>query len=80
VNSGRLAADYDQLYDSPNYGFTISGSAELTLDAFTPTGWLGQGAATFRYYPFEKSLVANCDRAWKYASAEDWDDSRTLHR
>ena len=56
VNSGRFAADYDQLYDSPNYGFTISGSAELALDAFMPTGWLGQSAATFRYYPFAKSL------------------------
>lgn len=56
VNSGRFAADYDQFYDSPNYGFTISGSAELALDAFVPTGWLGQSAATFRYYPFEESL------------------------
>ncbi|MCK5827913.1 hypothetical protein KAH43_05240 [Candidatus Bipolaricaulota bacterium] len=56
VNSGRFAADYDQMYDSPSYGFTISGSAELALDAFMPTGWLGQSAATFRYYPFEKSL------------------------
>jgi len=56
VNSGRFAANYDQLYDSPNYGFTISGSAELTLDTFMPDGWLGQSAATFRYYPFDKSL------------------------
>ena len=56
VNSGRLAADYNQLYDSPNYGFTISGSAELALEALKPVGWLGQSAATFRYYPFEKSL------------------------
>ncbi|MFC2079414.1 hypothetical protein ACFLSZ_05505 [Candidatus Bipolaricaulota bacterium] len=57
INSGRLAVDYDQLYDSPNYGFTISGSAELALEAFAPTGWLGQGAATFRYYPLEESLL-----------------------
>lgn len=56
VNSGRLTADYAQLYDSPSYGFTISGTAELALDAFMPAGWLGQSAATFRYYPFEKSL------------------------
>ncbi len=54
VNSGRLAADYNQLYDSPNYGFTISGSAELALDALMPTDWLGQSVATFRYYPFEE--------------------------
>ena len=57
VNSGRLAFDYDQLFDSPNYGFSLGGAAELTLDAFLPTGWLGQGAATFRYYPIEESLL-----------------------
>ena len=57
VNSGRLAFDYDQLFDSPNYGFSLGGAAELTLDAFLPTGWLGQGAATFRYYPIEASLL-----------------------
>jgi hypothetical protein len=57
VNSGRFAVDYDQLFDSPNYGFSLGGSAELTLDSFLPTGWLGQGAATFRYYPIEGSLL-----------------------
>jgi hypothetical protein len=57
VNSGRLAADYEQLYASPSYGFTINGSAELALDSFMPTGWLGQGGATFRYYPFDESLA-----------------------
>ena len=49
VNSGRLAFDYDQLFDSPNYGFSLAGAAELTFDDFLPTGWLGQGAAPFRY-------------------------------
>lgn len=57
VNSGRLAANYDQLYNSPNYGFSLSGSAELALDAFLPTSWLGQAATSFRYYPFEKALM-----------------------
>ncbi len=57
VNSGRLAFDYDQLFDSPNYGFSLGGVTELTLDAFLPTGWLGQGAATFRYYPMAESLL-----------------------
>jgi len=56
VNSGRVGVDYDQLYDSPNYGFTLAGSAEVVLDQFLPTGWLGQGAATFRYYPVEDGL------------------------
>jgi len=57
VNSGRLAADYDQVFDSPNYGFSLAGAAELTLNEFLPTAWLGQGAATFRYYPMEESLL-----------------------
>ncbi len=57
VNSGRLAFDYDQVFDSPNYGFSLGGAAELTLNGFLPTGWLGQGAATFRYYPMEKALL-----------------------
>jgi hypothetical protein len=57
VNSGRIAIDYDQLFASPNYGFTLVGSVELTLDEFVPSGWLGQGGATFRFYPFEKALV-----------------------
>jgi len=57
VNSGRMAVDYDQLYDSPNYGVSLGGAAEMTFDAFLPTGWLGQGAATFRYYPIEEALL-----------------------
>jgi len=57
VDSGQLTADYDQLYDSPNYGFSISGSAELVLTAFMPSGGSGQGAATFRYYPIEDSWL-----------------------
>jgi hypothetical protein len=57
VNSGRLAVDYDQLFDSPNYGLSLAGAAELTFDAFVPTGWLGQGAATFRYYPIQEALL-----------------------
>ena len=55
VNSGRVTADYSQLADSPSFGFSIAGSAELALDAFMPTGWLGQGAATVRFYPLEDS-------------------------
>ncbi|MFC2108826.1 hypothetical protein ACFLS5_05115 [Candidatus Bipolaricaulota bacterium] len=55
VDSGRLALNYDQLYDSASYGFTLGGSAELTLDEFSPTGWLAQGAGTLRLYPWEGS-------------------------
>jgi hypothetical protein len=56
VNSGRIGIDYDQLFDSANYGFTLGGSMELTLDEFVPSGSLGQGGATFRFYPFEEAL------------------------
>jgi len=57
VNSGRIGLDYDQLFDSANFGFSLGGSVELTVDAFVPSGWLGQGNATFRYYPFEDALL-----------------------
>lgn len=57
VNSGRFGADYDQLYGSPTYAYAIRGSAEVTLDSFMPSGWMGQGGATFRYYPVEDSLM-----------------------
>jgi len=57
VNSGRIGIDYDQLFASPNYGFTLGGSLELTLDEFVPSGTLGQGSATFRFYPFEEALL-----------------------
>jgi hypothetical protein len=56
VNSGRIALDYAQLFDSPNYGYSFSGSAELTIDGFVPSGWLGQSGLTYRYYPFSEAL------------------------
>jgi hypothetical protein len=56
VNSGRIGIDYDRLFDSANYGYTLGGSIELTLDEFVPSGSLGQGSATFRFYPFGEAL------------------------
>lgn len=56
VNSGRISLDYDQIFDSPNYGFSLVGSGELTLEAFVPSSWLGQGTFTFRMYPFRTAL------------------------
>lgn len=50
VNGGRVGVDYDQLFDSADFGFSLAGTAEITLDQFVPTGWLGQGAGTFRFY------------------------------
>lgn len=57
VNSGRIGIDYDQLFASPSFGYSLGGSVELTLEAFVPSGWLGQGNATFRYYPFSDALL-----------------------
>ncbi len=50
VHSGRIGLDYDQLYDSPSFGFSLSAAGEVPLVRFVPTGGLGQAAATFRYY------------------------------
>jgi len=57
VNSGRIGVDYDQLFSSANYGFTLGGSIELNVEEFVPAGGLGQGRATFRFYPFEEALL-----------------------
>jgi len=54
VNSGRLAVAYDQFFDSPNSGCTLVGAAELALSGFVPTAWLGQGAFTYRVYPWSE--------------------------
>jgi hypothetical protein len=56
VNSGRLAVAYDRLFDSPNLGFTWVGAAELALSGFVPTTWLGQGALTYRLYPWSEGI------------------------
>lgn len=50
VDSGRIALDYSQLYDSPDFGFTLSGAGSLDLAGFAVAGGLGQGTGTFRYY------------------------------
>jgi len=50
VHSGRISVNYDQLYDSPTFGFSVAGTGEVPLERFVPTGGLGQAAATFRYY------------------------------
>ena len=50
VNSGKIGLDYSQLFDSPDYGFTLSGNGSIDLDNFAIAGGLGQGSGTFRYY------------------------------
>lgn len=50
VNSGKVALDYSQLFDSEDYGFSLSGSGSIDLDDFAIVAGLGQGSGTFRYY------------------------------
>ncbi|MCX6095833.1 MAG: hypothetical protein NT125_03785 [Candidatus Bipolaricaulota bacterium] len=50
VSGGRAALDFGQLYDSPDIGFTLAGSAEVLLADFLPTGGLGEALGTFRYF------------------------------
>ena len=50
VNSGKLVAKYDQMYNSPDFGYTIAGTGELDIANFAVAGGLGNGAGTVRYY------------------------------
>ncbi len=56
VNSGRLAATYEWLSDSPNLGLSVAASCELALSGFVPTAWLGHGASTARLYPWSEGI------------------------
>jgi len=50
INMGRITLNYSQLYDSPDFGFTVTGAGSLDLANFTIASGLGQGEGTFRYY------------------------------
>jgi len=50
VSGGRAALDFNQLYDSPDIGFSLAANGEVTLANFLPTTWLGESSGTFRYY------------------------------
>ncbi len=50
VSGGRAALDFNQVYDSPDIGFSLAGNGEVTLANFLPTTWLGESSGTFRYY------------------------------
>ena len=50
ASGGRAALDFSRLYDSPDFGYTLTGNAELLLTNFLPTSGLGDAAGTFRYY------------------------------
>ena len=55
VHSGRVGLNLDQLFDSPDIGYSFNGGAEITLAEFMPVGWLGQASGTFRYYLVEET-------------------------
>jgi len=57
INSGRIALDYSQLFDSPDIGFTLSGVGSLDLEDFVIAGGLGQGTGTFRYYLSDEAPI-----------------------
>jgi len=42
--------DYSLLYDSPSFGYTLSGNAELLLADFFPTSAQADAAGTIRYF------------------------------
>lgn len=50
INSGRIALDYSQLFDSPDYGYSLAGIGALNVESLAPAGAVGQGSGTFRYY------------------------------
>lgn len=49
-SGGRAAIDFNQLYDSPDVGYTVAASGAILLDSFVPSFGLGSAAGTFRYY------------------------------
>jgi len=57
VNSGRIEVTYDQVFDSPNFGYSVGGTAALGMVEFVPTDWLGQASGTARWYLWEDKPV-----------------------
>jgi len=49
-SGGRVGLDYSLLYDSPGFGYTLSGNAELLLAGFLPTNAQADAAGTIRYF------------------------------
>lgn len=47
---GLAGLDYNLLYDSPDFGYTVAASAELLLADFAPVSGLANAAGTYRYY------------------------------
>ena len=50
ISSGRLFASYNTLYDSPSFGYALTGAGEINLLGLRPAGVTGQASATVRRY------------------------------
>ena len=50
TSGGRVGLDYNRLFDSPSFGYTLIGVVELLLADFFPTSGLVDAAGTTRYY------------------------------
>ena len=57
VNSGRIDLTYDQVFDSPDFGYSLGGTASLGVEQFVPSDWLGQASGTARWYLWEEEAV-----------------------
>jgi hypothetical protein len=50
ASAGRLAAQFDRLHDSPDFGYTIWGSTAIEIDRMLAQSWVGSGSMSYRYY------------------------------
>ncbi len=73
INSGRIALNYSRLYDSPDFGFTLTGAGSLDLSDFAIAAGLGQGTGTFRYYLSDEAPIfgfGGADASYSLGQAE----------
>jgi hypothetical protein len=49
-SGGRAGLNYNRLYDSPSFGYTLGGDVELLLADFFPTSGQADAAGTVRYF------------------------------
>ncbi|HEU67683.1 MAG TPA: hypothetical protein ENN53_00380 [Candidatus Acetothermia bacterium] len=57
VNAGRATANFSRLYDSPGFGYTLSGLGELGFADLALASATASGSGTLRYYFVEGEPV-----------------------
>ncbi len=50
VNAGRIRLDYNTLFDSPDFGYTVNARGQLSLTGLEVTAGLVRSTGTLRYY------------------------------